>query len=911
MMAGSSPRSDYGGKTASVSSPSVKSEDAASPGQIGSPGTESSIMTPGVMSCADAFGPGDDPDSNASTSNGMADVLDQNQDWAAEEIDEFDMAELQVSVSVALGGGGGHDNESGRPAGFNLQDRNTRNRMAKGRIQAKPMPALLSLPSINGNRRGHGLNEINQRITDLRMGSGGSTAPPSQPPQTRPSTLLGQTMLLPGSQQEIRRDSNATTVSSYYGSMRSGASPLPFSRRSSEVSQISNVSGRAAFLSSPYDPISPGSSRRSSEASTFNTQSGMTQTNAYGNHQQVGVVSNQPLTASMAAQLQKMQRRALIMQNMASTQNLVLQTQNMSLSQQSLAAAAGHHPGGWNASGGQNTTAAYPRQSQTPGAAMPSYTQQPTQGQREMRRASDPVRPLAAQTAVPLPPLNSALQRHHSYSNVQQPMMRVNNGRVNGGYSPAHPNEGIVLEEVGEGHMVEEKLVVPDEMLQYLNQGGQVNQDGQMNPRPYFRQMQQQHQTQQQHFQQQPQFHQFQQQQQQPYMGPYPHQAGQANMMAHYNNGPVQHVPVAPSTARMGTQPSAGMPVSPAVAATAPQHFGPQQQQQKHPQQGMYNNCPVQQPANAAMMPVQQGNYPQQPNYANQNGSPMPGGFNGMPCNNNVAGNNGYPAMNGYQCAHNGNPTVGYTNPCSPCNGHHHQQPQQQPVCNTNNMAGNNPAGNNWQPCYPAQQPMGFQQQQKNQPAVWNGSAMPQGQSGMMYNMPANSAQMMNHYNGYNHPRPPPYNNQHQPTMIQCQDVSQSQDINSQEAGQPNGPVANATAAGTALAPGNMRPETYQRTLEYVQQCQTWATGTDKGAKENKPPAAAESAVLKTAEQTTAPAGPAIAGRGMLSPGQDAVSSSTDRQEAAAVAASNMVIGDMNTSLNQLMQENRFLQLIQ
>jgi transcriptional activator cubitus interruptus len=38
------------------------------------------------------------------------------------------------------------------------------------------------------------------------------------------------------------------------------------------------------------------------------------------------------------------------------------------------------------------------------------------------------------------------------------------------GYPPNHPNSGIVLEEVGEGHMVEEKLVVPDEMLQYLNQ---------------------------------------------------------------------------------------------------------------------------------------------------------------------------------------------------------------------------------------------------------------------------------------------------------------------------------------------------------------------------------------------------------------------------------------------------------
>ena len=508
MMAGASPRSDDGGnKTASVSSPSVKSEEAGSPGQIGSPGTDSSIMTPGVVSCADTFGPCDDPDSVSTANGGMADVLDQ--EWAAEEIDEFDIAELSASVSVALGAGGGNDggNSPGRAAAFNLQDRNVRNRM-KGRLQAKPMPALLSLPSINGpnNRRGSGLSEINQRITDLRMGGGNST---SQSPQTqtgnRPtSQLLGQTMLLPGSQQEIRRDSNATTVSSYYGSMRSGASPLPFSRRSSEVSQISNVSGRAAFLSSPYDPISPGSSRRSSEASNFqgNQTGGATTGNLYvaqpGQHQQVSVVSNQPLTASMAAHLQKMQRRALIMQNMTSTQNLVLQTQSMSLSQQNLAANASANPSpsphphhhqhnstsGWM-SGGQgvqnmNGGIAYPRQSQTPGAVMPSYTQQPTQGQREMRRASDPVRPMAAQTAVPLPPINSALQRHHSVNNVQQQPMMLRTVATNGnnnpaargvnGYPPNHPNSGIVLEEVGEGHMVEEKLVVPDEMLQYLNQ---------------------------------------------------------------------------------------------------------------------------------------------------------------------------------------------------------------------------------------------------------------------------------------------------------------------------------------------------------------------------------------------------------------------------------------------------------
>lgn len=33
-----------------------------------------------------------------------------------------------------------------------------------------------------------------------------------------------------------------------------------------------------------------------------------------------------------------------------------------------------------------------------------------------------------------------------------------------------HPNQAVVLDEVGEGEMVENKLVIPDEMMQYLNQ---------------------------------------------------------------------------------------------------------------------------------------------------------------------------------------------------------------------------------------------------------------------------------------------------------------------------------------------------------------------------------------------------------------------------------------------------------
>ena len=112
-------------------------------------------MTPGIVSC-DVFGLSDDPisDSNV-TSNGVVEVLENHDHWAAEEIDEFDIAELSVSVSVALGNNGG--NSPGR-AGFN-QDRNNRNRM-KSRLQAKGLSAFPSLPTVNGEGLYYNTNQI-------------------------------------------------------------------------------------------------------------------------------------------------------------------------------------------------------------------------------------------------------------------------------------------------------------------------------------------------------------------------------------------------------------------------------------------------------------------------------------------------------------------------------------------------------------------------------------------------------------------------------------------------------------------------------------------------------------------------------------------------------------------------------
>lgn len=68
------------------------------------------------------------------------------------------------------------------------------------------------------------------------------------------------------------------------------------------------------------------------------------------------------------------------------------------------------------------------------------------------RRMSEPIRSNPAQrTSPPIPPRPRSAQLPEL-----QPEL--------------HPNQEVILDEVGEGEMVENKLVIPDEMMQYLNQ---------------------------------------------------------------------------------------------------------------------------------------------------------------------------------------------------------------------------------------------------------------------------------------------------------------------------------------------------------------------------------------------------------------------------------------------------------
>lgn len=230
-------------------------------------------------------------DNNVSTTGGYESLL--RSDW---ENDDDLEASIDLPISIASLNGPNCSVISGV-----MPERNIRNKF-KSRLQTKGLANIL--PNIPlGPRRssgnGSGVGELSQRITDLKM-SGQAT-----PQQVRKNLLDTQLRNCQTALSNNRRDSNST-VSTYYGSMRSDSSH-PVSRRGSELSQTScnSIGGnRTGMTASFYDPISCGSSRRSSENSSYNAP---------------------PTSHSMNAQFMKFQRRGTSNPDGFNTSNLVVQ----------------------------------------------------------------------------------------------------------------------------------------------------------------------------------------------------------------------------------------------------------------------------------------------------------------------------------------------------------------------------------------------------------------------------------------------------------------------------------------------------------------------------------------------------------------------------------------------------------
>ncbi|XP_030750376.1 transcriptional activator cubitus interruptus isoform X2 [Sitophilus oryzae] len=748
-----SPRSDDA-KTTSLSSPSVKSEsDAQSPQAQGSPA-------------------GQDMDSMRLTTPGVTDTLE---DWTA-EAEDLELDELPVVLRALVGGGAA-------PTGVGPP----RLRKPVGRPRA---PAL-------AQRK---IAELNTRITNLKMDATTQPQPKSQ------LTELQQRLQPPVSQQQqaqIRRDSNST-VSSYYGSMRSA----DMSRKSSLASQVSSMKpgpGPGSF----YDPISAGSSRRSSQLSTATTGG--------------QCLPPPPPSHLLAGQLQRLQGS-----NHVNSSNLILQTQSTNLQQ-----AAAH----------------------TQNFLWTSTTSS------EARRASEPSRPGLDPRSPPPRPSSVSLS----------PLRKVHSS------TELHPNQAVQLDEVGEGEMVENKLVLPDEVLMYLNQvadaqqgsnwsetttqplqsptntmvpspssfkplspaNNQVNQmmgpSNQVTMSPRSNQIMS------------PPAYQL-----MPSPGPQMILSPASNMMPSPASN-LEHM-LSPNPNQI-LSPSSNMMPSPAsnlehMMSPNPNQIlpSPNSNYQVIPSPSSIYNDQVQY---NAMSPAQANIASPASNYNQMVASPMstrcqPQLMSPSHANNMTQHCHGNHTMMQNNTAQQMVPQNCQQTNCSSMMNQNHQQRQNNGCFNTNGQI-QHPN------CYMS----GSWCQNSNMQMQHNNACNNQNH---MYNQQCQNNSMAMNSNYMNQQTPNMHCAEHNPYAQQYM-KQQSQNQGNYNNYQQTQNALPSPAAGT-LAPSTyeaptMRPDTYQRTLEYVQSCQSWNAST---------------------EQTNHP---------------------------------NMVVGDMTSSLTSLLEENRYLQMIQ
>ncbi|XP_059486455.1 transcriptional activator cubitus interruptus isoform X3 [Neocloeon triangulifer] len=768
-------------EAASMSSPSLKSEEPSSPSapEGSSPGGQGLDGAPMEESSTTA-------------------ALEEAVEWDLGEQEEIELPNLPMPIRAAVNAVGGLDSSPAMP------DRRFKQAPRLGIKHVGP-----SIPTSYGNapsRQGPGVGELSRRITDLKME--GHSPPKSSPISRGPARHLTdlQVRLAPPGP---RRDSSSTTVSSYYGSMASSQ----FSRRSSQASQMllrPQVSTRMTSVrpapSSFYDPISPGSSRRSSEMSAMDPRSP------------------------------------------AASANLVVQTQTMSLSQWQLQ-----------------------QQPARPSSAchVPSSLLQPN---GEARRMSEPAQ--SATTRLLLPPL-----ARNSISGAP------------GGPGGFHPNQAVVLDEVEEGEMVENKLVLPDEMLHFLSQvAGSESLPEEAAPpatpaQPQPPIPQQQPQTPQQiqnvaspaapHPQQvmSPGVASMGSPQVVPsHMHPLSPHAAQVSMP--YSPGRAtscQNQPMTPNYAQPMASPAAATPAPPYphqqqhYPQQAPPPPPPQYQSPQYPQQ---NRCYPQQQQVPPTVPQVCNSHPypqQQP--------PQPAAYNPYP-----QGQNCYPQQ--YGCGHPPYP----------------QQPQQQQQCCNHSQDWSQQQQYYPHPQQPQQwpqQPPPVQQQQYQcHPQPMSYSPAPSACTSHGGTTYCSSNNTLTNYPQQPPCHPPPVQQQQQqypqhpqqqvpppqtqntngpPQEIQCRDISQS--------------------VQKGQGPPPMRQDTYQRTLEYVQQCRSWAA---------EKPAAASNPL--SPDSSTEPPAP---------PPPPKVEQPPPTPAPGIMETSNMVVNDMTSSLSSLLEENRYLQLIQ
>ncbi|TDG40335.1 hypothetical protein AWZ03_013244 [Drosophila navojoa] len=478
----SSPCSDdfHGGKPVSVSSPSIKSEsDPNSPGQLAA---QAGSSTPSVSDCLMQMYRQDD------LSSPSVPTLDEC--WPYD--DDVDAVDLPIVLRAMVNMGNGNATPCA-----NLARQRFRSRLQTKVINSSNS-MLSNIPESNNHHRAIGIQELNQRITELKMepGTAVATQQPmhsglssmgnckglqltelqSQPTQGH-SRAAGQvndqhllqchTQSAAAVQSQQRRDSQNSNASTYYCSMPS--------RRSSQSSQLSSISTMRAYTvyntasgtPSLYDPISPGCSRRSSQMSNVITAQhpqmpislmndgtpSVHATSINAGQQPIAINGSRnsnslpppPSSHLIATHLQRLQS------NNTNSYSSPIQNQ-LTVSQ----------------SGGRFSI---PNVLQLPQLNSKYLFEEEINGDHHHRRQSEPI---MAQQSIERMTSSPALNPQNIHININRATSCTTTKSENkdceirtkttavGHSRDHHPNEKVNLDEV-------EDLILPDEMLQYLN----------------------------------------------------------------------------------------------------------------------------------------------------------------------------------------------------------------------------------------------------------------------------------------------------------------------------------------------------------------------------------------------------------------------------------------------------------
>ncbi|XP_050742837.1 transcriptional activator cubitus interruptus isoform X2 [Drosophila biarmipes] len=448
------------GKLIGMSSPSIKSEsDESSPHHQ---------LLSGVRA-SDCF--------LTYSQDGAAEHITLDDGWDCD--DDVDVADLPIVLRAMVNVGSGNSMAPTIGGGVVARQR------FRSRLQTKGInSSMVMLGNIPESNRTIGISELNQRITELKMEPGTAcdiTVPlntgleriSEDLSQNQSNITLNKQSFFTASgslQGHFRRDSQNSTASTYYGSMQS--------RRSSQSSQVSSISTMRpgpsynTTTASLYDPISPGCSRRSSQMSNVVNSYALTSTSGL-------TAINKDLNANSSPN--------------ASINKPGLGGQYFGFYNNSLPPPPSSHLIATNLKHLQDTDSRSCYHNTTGGRfSIPNCTPSlhldynGPAGEQEidkeipnniLRRQSEPMPNISLDTLTNVSPLSGPLQ------NLQFPIGKARNVNITSSSnentlrkgpchatmktemtmtSEQHPNERINLDEV-------EELILPDEMLQYLN----------------------------------------------------------------------------------------------------------------------------------------------------------------------------------------------------------------------------------------------------------------------------------------------------------------------------------------------------------------------------------------------------------------------------------------------------------